>query len=285
MLTLFRSKPSQVFYIRGYAKSGTNWLCNLMNLHPDVRCTGEFHLKALFDGFSQMREERWSFLNQAPSSDLLSNAFHHMIKTLIIEACGKAPWCGDRTPLPLRATLLPGVKHIYVTRDGRDVLVSWIYHSYNWDLASTEKQRENRRRFQADPYYFEEHKHELLECEEAVRSFGAEWNAQILDDFRMMAAADRGEIDLDYRWVRYEDLQVDTLGYRDQLLKYLGLDATRARPLTSETQPGFGDPNTNRPKEFFRRGLSGTWQEYFTALQLNWFEDEAREALELVAAK
>lgn len=253
-----------------------------MNLHPDIRCKGEFHLEALFEGFQQMREARWSILNQAPSSTRLAESFYQMVRSLIIETCGNAPWCGDRTPLPLRATCLPGAKHVYITRDGRDALVSWSYHAFNLDLVTTSKQRENQQRFRDNPYYFEEHKHELLVCEHSVRQFGRKWNAQILDDFCMMAAADRGEVDLDYHWVRYEDLHIDTLGYRNQLFAFLGLDARKARQLSVDTQPSFGNPDSNRPQEFFRRGLSGTWKEYFTTEQLGWFEDEAHEALRLV---
>ena len=31
------------FVVRGFMKSGTNWLCRLLNLHPDISCAGEFH--------------------------------------------------------------------------------------------------------------------------------------------------------------------------------------------------------------------------------------------------
>ena len=35
---------SDVFLLRGFVRSGTNWMGRILNLHPDINCQGEFHL-------------------------------------------------------------------------------------------------------------------------------------------------------------------------------------------------------------------------------------------------
>tara|TARA_R110002073_G_scaffold131804_6_gene278519 strand:+ start:5855 stop:6718 length:864 start_codon:yes stop_codon:yes gene_type:complete len=283
MRKLFRSRQSDVFFIRGYAKSGTNWLCNLMNLHPQIACTGEFHLRPLFESVRAIQSAPWGILSREKQSVFLEDAFYRMVKQLIRDVCGNKRWCGDRTPCSLRSTFVPGVRQLYITRDGRDAVVSWAYHTLNYNFNAGPRMQENLQRFKADPNYFEQHKQELLACETVVREFASQWNAAIVDDFQMMQSADRAEIDLPYYWIRYEDLQTDTLKYRNEIYQFLGLAAAKASPLNALTEPGFGSADTNRPNDFYRRGRAGTWQEYFTAEQLAWFNDEASEALRLIS--
>ncbi|QDV71511.1 Sulfotransferase domain protein [Rosistilla carotiformis] len=284
MLRFLKPKPPELFFIRGYAKSGTNWLCNLMNLHPQVRCCGEFHFPTLFRGLLGEQEDLTALLKKNENRPILEDRLHQMIRDLVVDVCGPARLCGDRTPCPLRSLIIPDSKTLYITRDGRDAMVSWTYHSMNLDIEEWPEMKAKVKQVQADPNYFETHKNELLSCEQSVRAFAAQWNAVVCDDFDVMRAADRGEIPLDYHWVRYEDLHRDTLARRDEIYRFLNLKPKQAQPLTAKTEAGFGNGKTNRPHHFYRRGCAGTWQEYFTDEQRNWFESEASEALQLVAA-
>ncbi|MCM2370258.1 sulfotransferase domain-containing protein [Aporhodopirellula aestuarii] len=282
MRNLFRFRRPEAFFIRGYAKSGTTWLSNLMNLHPQISSISEFHLAPLFEGAKSISDLSWSVLRHEPNSRLMHDALHRTVKQLIIDICGARPRCGDKTPYPLRTTFIPGVKNLYITRDGRDVVVSWFYHTMNLKIDTRPEMLEKMRQFDENPYHFEENKQQLLSCEVLVRDVAQEWNATILDDFQMMHSADQGEIDLPYLWLRYEDLQLDTQKQRDKAYRFLGLSPSKAECLDSRTKAGFGDPNTNQPDKFFRRGRAGTWREYFTDEQLGWFMDEAEEAMGLI---
>lgn len=273
-----KKNPSQIFFIRGYAKSGTNWLCNLLNLHPEISCKGEFHLPALFTGLKEMQKSKWSLLNQH-NPDFLETAFYQMIKEVIVKTCDYAPVCGDRTPQSIRASYMPNVKHLYVSRDGRDVIVSWAYHAFNRELVSRPAMKEKLKLFKANPNYFEENKQELLSTESYVRGFSKRWNDQVVDDFKMMHAADKKENQLDYYWVRYEDLQKNTDAIRKKIYTYLGVKPRLAKPLGEGTTAGFKNVNN---RSFFRKGIAGGWKEYFTEEQLNWFMEEASEAMALI---
>lgn len=284
MLRFFKPKTPELFFIRGYAKSGTNWLCNLMNLHPDVRCRGEFHFPTLFRGLLGEQENLTAILKRDEYRPILEDRLQQLFRDIIVDVCGPARLCGDRTPCPLRSLIVPDSKTPYITRDGRDVMVSWTYHSMNLDIEDWPEMKAKAKQLKSDPNYFEVHKQQLLSCEESVRNFAAKWNEVVCDDFAVMRAADRGEIPLDYHWVRYEDLHRDTQVRRDEIYRFLNLKPKHALPLTAKTAAGFGNGKTNRPDNFYRRGCTGTWQEYFTDQQRQWFESEASAALQLVAA-
>jgi len=35
------AREYRAFFLRGRMRSGTNWACNLLNLHPKINCHGE----------------------------------------------------------------------------------------------------------------------------------------------------------------------------------------------------------------------------------------------------
>lgn len=271
---------AEIFYIRGHAKSGTNWLCNLVNLHPAINCKGEFHLDRLFTGLHSMQKEQWSLLNQAPAT--LNESFYAMVKSLVIEHCGHQPMNGDRTPCYLHSTFIPAVKTLYISRDGRDSAISWAFHVFNNQMALGADMLAKMALFQTDPSYFDTRKKELLSSEGYVRSFARLWNQQIVADCQMMEIAGKGEIDMPYYWIRYEDLHQDTERYRNEIYHFLGVNPTQAAPLAAKTIAGF---NRIDNTSFFRRGEAGIWKEYFTEEQLGWFMEEAGEALNLINKK
>lgn len=273
---------SSIFFVRGFAKSGTNWMCNLMNLHPEINCEGEFQLQPLFEGFHQSRGAGFKRIEDEGYRDQFQACFHKMVSELITSVCGQAPVCGDRTPSPLRATFLPGVPTLYITRDGRDIAVSWFFHTMNYNIDQRSEMIAKREQHQADSDYFENNKRELLTCESLLREVARNWNDTIVDDFAMMARGERGEIDFPCYHVRYEQLQQQPEELRAEMYEFLGVDPANAQPLSFREVPGFGKTLNTGPTRFYRKGVAGAWAEYFTDEQLDWFNDEAGEALQLL---
>lgn len=268
---------SQVFFLRGYPRSGTNWLCNLINLHPAINCIGEFHLEKLFNGFRNTIHGEWGLMKRGPNK--LRQHFLKFIEELVIDYCGGAPHCGDRTPLPMGTAFIPGKKYLYITRDGRDCIVSWAYHVLKKNISSDPRMKEKLRLFNKDPQFFENNRHLLLDHEPFVRKNARNWNKQIIADLAMLEKADKGEFDFKYYWVKFEDLHKNVERIRNEIYQFIGVNPEDAKPLTIKTKPGFEKVNTT---SHYRKGAIGDWENYFTKQQLNWFVQEAQEALELL---
>ncbi|MDH3649486.1 MAG: sulfotransferase domain-containing protein [Saprospiraceae bacterium] len=267
----------ELFFIRGNAKSGTNWLCNLMNLHPMIRCKGEFQLQHLFVGFDKTLNAKWGLLSK--NKDLLKDGFYSMIESIVFQYCDYYPLCCDRSPIGLCKTIMPGKKYLYITRDGRDVLVSWAFHAMRNNIVSFPEFQKNVDLFQKDPDYFEKNKHVLLNSRDIVRSIAMFWNQLIVDDFKLMQRVDAGEIPIQYLWIKYEALISNINVELDRIFAFLGVDPNLAKPLTERTQPGF-DRIDNQ--SIYRRGATGAWSEYMTEEQLSWFMEDAAEGMRII---
>lgn len=268
--------PSKIFHLRGFQRSGTNWVNNLLNLHPDITCKGEFHFSRFFEVKNAFINNRF---NKIAKSAAFSREFENFINNTIIDICGYNQWCGDRTPTSLMSTYIPGRKNILITRDGRDCIVSWMYHCIRRSIFVEPQIKEKRAILDQNPAYFEEHKEELLDVPAFVRRFSKDWNTMIISDIQAMQQADSGLIDMPYYWVRYEELTKRTNAIRDELYRFLGADPSLAAPLNEETTPGF---DTHRPEEHNRIGKAGRWVEYFTPAQHEVFLSEASEAVTLL---
>lgn len=271
-------EQKQLFFIRGHERSGTNWLCNLVNLHPDIFCTGEFRFENLFAGFHQTLDMPFGMLQRR--SDEFSKEFYDFVERLIYKWCGNAPVFGDRSPVGILETYIPQKKYLLITRDGRDVLVSKFYHYIRVGFFDNHPPMlEKRKKFEANPNYFEEHKHELLQDEIFVRAWAEKWSQQILSDVGAWEKAQQKELDIDCYWVKYEELCTTTDTIRNEMYEFLGVNPFKAEPLNDLTSAGFETTNT---ESHYRKGKSGAWKEYFTAEQLNWFYEEADEAMRLL---
>ena len=78
------------FFIRGYSRSGTNWLKRLLGLHPRVRCTGEFHLYHVHKQFVDLTRSPYSNLSVAAVRDAAEPYFDAMVKASLLASAGVA---------------------------------------------------------------------------------------------------------------------------------------------------------------------------------------------------
>jgi len=267
---------AQVFFVRGFQRSGTNWVCNLLNLHPEITCVGEFHLKDFFS--AQAKFLNVPFIANKADVNWINNEFISFIEQIIKKHAGYNVLCGDRTPCALSGMIIENKKYVLIHRDGRDCMVSWVYHLLRRGENLGADMKAKKALFMSDENYFEEHKNELLN-RYWIKKVASSWNLRVKQDFQTMQQVDKGEIDIHYHFIKYEDLLVNTEQFRNELYLFLGLKSDKAEALNDNTTPGF---ELHRPMQHNRIGIAGRWKEYFSEELLNCFEQHAIDALKLL---
>ena len=266
------------FCLRGFMKSGTNWLGNLLASHPDVGCVGEFHwhnpLLALEQNFHL---PVFSDFDSLKLDDTAHVHFEAMVRATLDKAQPHKKVIGERTPHTIEPLVLRDAPHISITRDGRDVLVSRAFHLFNYPEVHRLFQRipamaEDFEKFKDDPWFFKENPEVLLRHEVMVKE-SVRWWCEHLEKDRQTLASNPF---LNVRFVKYEDLHQDTTGERNKLLQFLNVDPDLAPAVEGELKAGFSD---ERPDQFFRKGKIGDWKNYFTDETREWFKEVGGEEL------
>ncbi len=274
------------FFLCGCFKSGTNWVQNLLNLHPHARVRGEFHFEVLRNAVDQLTNVYW-FLGSNPRlREVAIDGSEAMVRRMIYASTRDKPgatWLGDRTPNPLR-TVIRGAPQIIITRDVRDVLVSWSFHHMRLDnemgiaVPFRECWAAARPGFEADPKGFNP-LDGLLGHEGWVRHHAKQW-AHICRASR--EALPKLEEDCTpVLQIKYEQLHADLDGEVQRLYRFLDLDPKLAEAPSAKTntRPGFGREDR---KSFYRKGAVGEWRETLPDRIRTIIKEEAGE--ELIAA-
>ncbi len=278
------------FFVRGHPRSGTNWVSNLLNLHPHVSCTGEFHLETIYNAVHRTKSIPWHLTGRESVRSELEAAFGEMARRCISVACREyrpdAVWFGDRTPSDL-LYWMPGARYIWVLRDGRDVAVSWTFHQLRKGREIIEKSipapaREHllglTDRFARDSDLFAQQPELLLADEAWVRHVAGTWNRRYLSDLGAAQHIEKPEVDGCVLRVRYEDLHADAAGEQERLFGFLSLDPADAARPSRETFTTAGYEAAD-PMKYRRKGEVGDWKNYFTDRARAWFDDVAGESL------
>ena len=276
-------KVQEVIFLRGFPRSGTNWLCHILNLHPDIYCTGEFHLDHLFTAIKTFRKVQHSCINKTEQEYLqLEAEFHRFIQRSVARygSSDHRIVC-DRTANSVAATFIPESKYLIISRDGRDCLVSWFYHTLRLQMPRVMERfpemavKANQLKINAN--HFEEVPHLLLDCEGFFRERARQWCTRILEDKEICTRIDSGLLKAKYYWISYERLHSEPEKYRQEVYEFLGLDGSIAARLNPLTTPGFKKHNAMAHN---RKGAVGNWRKYFTPEMAQWFDEEASEALD-----
>jgi hypothetical protein len=265
------------FCIRGFMKSGTNWLGALLNRHPEVSSAGEFHWQELLDPLQRQGQNLAVYRKPGLFKSTLDR-MRQVIREGIVQANDpNAIVVGDRTPHSLKPLILPEAHYISIIRDGRDVMVSRMFHLLNNPGVTRIFQRNRHLRglldeFRNDPWFFDKSPELLLSIEEPVRVTARWWREHLESDRQTV----RENPELQVRFLRYEDLHVNPELICKELFEFLGVDPTLANPIEGQTAPGFSE---GRPDSFFRKGVVGDWKNYFNDDSRSWFDDEAGDEL------
>ena len=217
------------------------------------------------------------------------------LKMMLAETLGLPAWTrGKPTPAPcvLQAHWIAPrgrCRVIGLFRDGRDVMVSYYYHSFfRNELGNAPLVKVMRERFGFDD--LDDIRSNLLPFMKVVFdqpvSPGFSWL-----DFVTQWANRPGVV-----MCHYEDLRADTAGTLSKLHQSLtgsALDLERARQIAeaytmesmrkrkAELNPGLKGQD-NAEISFIRKGSVGGWSEHFTDEALAWFEGRAGSALDIL---
>lgn len=269
------------FLLRGHMRSGTNWAGALLNLHPEIRCAGEFHFERLRPAFDAFASRPWMVSGFTEVKELGEKAIERFAADCLRHVAREHPEArlvGDRTPAMIDPEL-PGAPIIHITRDGRDVLVSWAFHCLRLGQPIADQTLEAWRQARQGRD-MSEAPEELLSDEGVVRRRARMWAQYVANHTEAKAKADAGDLGSDLLSVRYESLHADVESGRREMYAFLGLDPDLAAPvsLDSKTEAGFGDRAENA-NDFYRAGKVRGFEKYFTDDVKRWYKEEAGDAL------
>lgn len=272
------------FFVCGFGKSGTNWVNNLLNLHPKVRCDGEYFLNTFGWALDQFTDAPHQKGHGEPYRTIATDAVHDLVRRVLLCNLRENPGAtvlGDRSPRGL-SEVLPGAPTMWLVRDGRDVVVSYTYHylrlkpEFNlkhWGEGIRSFFMPFAERYNASPpeSCFETAR-ALLAEKQWVGFVAKQWAARITSDLDAKAQYGSPLLEL-----RYERLHADTQGELTRMFEFLGLDPAEAATVAAGdmTKAGFAK---ERPNEFYRKGAVGDWQNYDTPAFREAFDEYAGDA-------
>lgn len=259
-------------------KSGTNWICRLLNLHPDIHSSGEFHWWKYFDTYRENNRVFQNLANQEKEDAVVRRALEKMtVETLDYLAPAEAKFVGDRTPHTLHPVVIRNAPHVSIIRDCRDIVVSRMFHYFNFPNISNYFKRfpgreEIRRKFVDDPWFFHQSPELLLADEAFVRQTARQWRQYLVADRNTIKCHEK----LPVKLVKYEDLHSNLRQEALAIVKFLGADPSMFPEIPKSLMPGH---NKERPNSFNRKGAVGDWKNYINSEIAGWIHDEAGDEL------
>jgi hypothetical protein len=289
------SAPRVRFVIFASAKSGTEWMQQLLGAHPQVHCAesrafgdhfdpdnpsavyitldtycsilGRYHRVPSTDGESAGAGEYFRGL----SFNLLDT-----IAATSLQASGKSIYGEKITPFMGTAQAVierwaaydPDLRFVYLARDGRDVVVSGLAHQRlvhrGTDMGDLLEQAVAEHRVP----------------EEMLVFFTTLWTEAA------RAGLEAREIFGNHLLLRYEDALSGTPKQVKRLLAFIGADADDAiveqcvRAASFEAMSGGRQPGEEDLEHVVRKGVAGDWRRWFNDEQTTWFERQAGELLD-----
>ncbi len=294
------SADAQLFFIVGKAKSGTTWLENLLDSHPEVLCRGEGRFFGnprgapapggpgavslaeglLADETLKDWAQRSVWTRDARFERVAEQAAAGMAERIIrVElARSRKLVAGDKTPLRDTGTVqqisqvLPEAKIIHVVRDGRDVAISSIHHIWNQaerdalTPALRDRQVAIRDAYRANPDGFVDSGRSLF-APGHLQVIARSWAEITRAATKQGRALPAGR----YIEVRYEDLLASGSRELARICEFLEVDASESiveRCLSEnsfERLTGGRERGVEDPRAFFRLGVAGDWRRIFNA--------------------
>lgn len=259
----------KLFFITGRSKSGNTWMARLLNSHPNIFCdyteNNAFHqdmeIRYFGKPLAELHQHVAGFYEKR-YTELIRNG----LITNIVSRCAKenVSCYGDKTPRQDVGRILsvfPNARIVIMIRDFRDALVSLAYHrkryTKTWKaIFSDEAETELDNNF----------------IKEVLQSFGKHDDIQ-----RYLAIA--GKKPTHVQIVKYENLKSDPHGVLSDVLGFLHASTTkdivdRCLAENSFEQLSGGRKEGQEDKDnFFRKGVVGDWNNYFSPSNIEVFKE------------
>jgi hypothetical protein len=313
-----RGSNTPVFFVTGLGKSGTSWLMRTLDGHPEILCKGEgrffaadwrranfdpentqalassLYYALLHSEYLRLWVERSVWAREGEAAGHLDNltrlATEHFLAGQLRET--NKTLVGDKSPL-LNADFIQEVSRIYpearvihIIRDGRDQAVSMLHHVWNRSTDQGGVQTLKPGEFQRREIYRKDPK-KLLQTgegmftEERLRGAARSWNA------RVGKTAQDGPVLLgpNYTEVRYEDLLERPNEEVGRLAGFLGADTSEKAVQQAVGSASFEKLSKGRERgkedtsSFYRKGVAGDWNNYFTERDKEIYKEEAGKLL------
>jgi tetratricopeptide (TPR) repeat protein len=274
-------RKKQIFFIGGTPKSGTTWLQFLLDAHPEVSCKGEAHFAELGPIVRSALDEHNQYITWKNETifkglegypRLGDDDFHYLLATwisLLLVRHSKRKdvrAVGEKSPNNLQIfdvldSLFPAAKFIHIVRDGRDCAVSGWFHNLRVTPDWT--------------------KQTFSSMDAYLMSYADDW-AKELAIAQTFADRYQGR----FRQIRYEDLARTTERVLAEIFAFLNVDTAEAVLANCRSEASFTKLSGGRAagvenrESFFRKGVTGDWQNHFTKELEDGFRKRAGRWLE-----
>lgn len=281
-------KALSYFFITGMARSGTTWINNLLKFHPQIAMAERegWLMIHLFNVFGQAKDTfnekaRYSFYNFTREDIRLMVRFftEHIFFDLAKSKPG-ARVAGEKTPqgnstMPRILEVFPDARIIQIIRDGRDVVVS------NWFLSFNAANQDSLMGLSRDLGFDLNHLAPDEIPDEYVRFQIRNWNRAMLNKKK----EEHRLHDDNYCEIKYEDLHRRPEQILRQVLLYLDVDANEKiiHNMIQANQFKRISGGRERGEEvrnaMYRKGVIGDWKNFLKPEQEIIIEEEAGEML------
>jgi hypothetical protein len=312
-------RDAPVFFVVGQGKSGTTWIRNALNCHPEILCRGEGRFfergfvqvapledlsigwlksvqpTSLYGAISSSEHlrtwiERSVWTDGEDVDEHLGNLQRLAVNYFLTQRLSKTgkKIVGDKTTFSRGevieeiGALYPEARVIHVIRDGRDVAVSMIHHMWNYAKdtgAFYDLEPEDLEK--RDAYRKDPASGEGLFTEKRLKGIARSWATQVGKAVEYGPAL----LGSNYAEVRYEDLLTSPEEEIGRLLRFLGAAANeeavkRCIELSSFERWSEGrERGEEDTSSFYRKGVAGDWREVFTERDKEAFKEVAGDVL------
>lgn len=238
-------------YVVGYPKSGNTWLCFLI----------AYCLNAEYDDCDQPGiHPRNEYQRQYVKGGLAHPSYQQQVGKIIKTHKIDIP-DGDNRPL------------VYLIRDGRDVMVSYYFYRHTYINSYSLQNPKNWLR-KIRSWTKSTLKQEDIDLSSFLVKYTSNWVNHV------QTWLDRNPTAI----VRYEDLKTNPEATLTQLFQQLGVAVApeiwqQALTIFDFKQLAQRQAGEEDRSSFFRKGIVGDWQNYFTADDIEFFRAEAGDIL------
>jgi hypothetical protein len=291
--------PMPKFFIFGHARSGTTLLARLIRTHPEVHCNWQSHfftrpplLSSLVSNpetaeWLSRRSNRWN--RGRDLSPVVMRAASDFILEREARKEGKSV-VGDKSPnsilngesVRLMHAIYPDARLLFIVRDGRDTAISHRFQSFIDTVESlSPEDLEIRRAYLQNPQPYIRRERSLF-TRNGIRESAKSWvrNVCETDEAGKSLYGDR------YLSLRYEDLLENVVELTLRVWEFLGvegaspeLEAAIRGELESNPDAEWQSQKESDLSAGLRKGVAGSWRDYFTSEDRQIFKEVAGETL------